>query len=489
MLILGILYLLIIRLRLIFSYSLNLEGAEFSAIHTVQLLLNGQSLYKNPASYPFDATIYLPLYHYLLFFICSLCGINPFADIHSIYAAGRAFSLVTLLINLFVLDRFICLFNKNLLVRVAGIFVFVILLPAHIYTARPDALELLFFTLFIYYIYKYIFVQPNIPWLVYALFSAQLSLFSKQDSLLLTFSFLGLFFLYERSRRSFIILAVFAVITAIALALAYWVWGPYFFTNIILWNIQTIKRVDPLPYVKLFILSIARLAPLIFAGAYVLYKEWKEKRRNGSAMFIAIAALFYLLVAHVMVLRAGSHINYINPVLLLLTICFGIFSSYDLPWLKRRLALTSAFITAYLLVVIFSNQIFHNYTYNTEDEDLNRQRYTSLMQLKPDLLNIANNDTVFFLNPKYCIFLTEKQLIYGYDMHIDRMIEVLTGFHIESRLAFVSTAPYDEQFNRGTVKYIIAEKDSLSQQQMKKNYAHFHEDKMLQGFTIYKYLP
>jgi hypothetical protein len=46
---------------LIFSYNIDLDGAEFTFVHYIQQLLKGEPLYLNPYEAPYSITIYTPL--------------------------------------------------------------------------------------------------------------------------------------------------------------------------------------------------------------------------------------------------------------------------------------------------------------------------------------------------------------------------------------------------------------------------------------------
>ena len=50
---------------LIFSYNIDLDGAEFTFVHYIQQLLKGEPLYLNPYEAPYSITIYTPLYLHL----------------------------------------------------------------------------------------------------------------------------------------------------------------------------------------------------------------------------------------------------------------------------------------------------------------------------------------------------------------------------------------------------------------------------------------
>lgn len=142
-------YLLILRFSLVFSYNLNLEGAEFLFVHFIQILYRGQHLYQNPEVFPFHAVLYTPFYTYIFYAFVRLLGINPLSDVHSVYVIGRLLSLTCFILNLFALNRVILLFNQKLLPRLLCIALFALLMSGHAFAARSDSLQLLLFTGFL----------------------------------------------------------------------------------------------------------------------------------------------------------------------------------------------------------------------------------------------------------------------------------------------------------------------------------------------------
>src|SRR4051812_46030271 len=100
-----ILYLLIVRIRLIFSYSIDLEGAEFGFVHYAQILLQGKPLYGNPNVLPFLPVLFTPIYPYLLSCLASLFNYSYINDIHSILVIARTLSLLSMLVNIYFIHR------------------------------------------------------------------------------------------------------------------------------------------------------------------------------------------------------------------------------------------------------------------------------------------------------------------------------------------------------------------------------------------------
>ena len=84
-------YLLLTRILLIFSYSIDLDGTEFIFVYYVQQLLEHKPIYNNPTSFPFQACLFVPIYLYVLKTIVSFFNITLQENLHFIYIVGRLF--------------------------------------------------------------------------------------------------------------------------------------------------------------------------------------------------------------------------------------------------------------------------------------------------------------------------------------------------------------------------------------------------------------
>jgi hypothetical protein len=329
-------------------------------------------------------------------------------------------------------------------------------------------------------------LAPQLRWLVFAIVFALLSIFSKQDSVILIFALLGSLCIYERSFKTILIFLAFIFFLAAALGTAYLICGRFFFINTLIYNLQVITGVNKYLYIKLYALSLLRLLPLVLGACYILYCEIKEYRKERPKIFITVMALFYLGITHLMMLRAGSYINYTYSAVLLLILSLAMFPVHHKLWSGNR-KLLYAGCAIYMVFLVWANHLIHSYTFDPASENLNRQNYYSALRDKSAITRVTKNDTLFCLNAKYLVLFADKPLVYGYDMHIDRMIEVLTGFKFQSRIPFVSTVAYDSLFETGAVRYIVAENNGVSKEQIKNYYRHFHFLLLTREFCLYKY--
>ena len=97
---------LTVRVLLIFSYNLDLDGAEFTFVHYLQQLLSGNPLYLNPESHPYSAVIYAPANLYLAYYTSRLFHLDYIHDIHTLYILGRSISFVFVLLCIYYVWQF-----------------------------------------------------------------------------------------------------------------------------------------------------------------------------------------------------------------------------------------------------------------------------------------------------------------------------------------------------------------------------------------------
>jgi hypothetical protein len=473
---------------LIFSYSLDLDGAEYLSVFMMQIMLPGHSLYQNPAVFPYKSVIYTPVYSYVLYGLCRLFGVNGFSDIHSVYIIGRSLTYAAFLITLFVLDKFVRLFSRDTLVRVLCIALFTMLQSTQIFSARPDGLQLLFFTLFTYFIYKYLFLKPDLRLFACASLFGLLAIFTKQDSLVPVYTLLGLFFVFKRSRQSFFLIICFTVLLLAATGIAYLLFGREFFINTIVYNFQVVTELKKTYVMMVIALSLLRIVPLAIPVLVLAYFYQRENQKSSPAIFMAILAISYLVITHIMVLRAGSWFNYVYPAMLILVISLAMLFNGQAAWFKKISVLAYLYMAFYIMGLFMLNYLFPGYIkYSSEKEARNKEKYYALMHEKDEIEAITKNDTLFFLNPGYSFFFGDRPIVYGYDHHQDRAIEIVTGFHVHTAMTFVSPNAYDSLFENGNVQYIIAENEARGRAQIPKYYSRFKYYSTIGRFNLYKY--
>jgi hypothetical protein len=142
---------------LIFSYNIDLDGAEFTFVHYIQQLLKGEPLYLNPYEAPYSITIYTPLYLHLVEAACRFLEVNYIDNIYKIFITGRIISFGFTILGVY----YIYLFAKKHITNSAIILfvcaLYLLLITGHSYAVRPDSMKVAFFIAFLYYIIDYFF--------------------------------------------------------------------------------------------------------------------------------------------------------------------------------------------------------------------------------------------------------------------------------------------------------------------------------------------
>jgi hypothetical protein len=106
---------------LIFSYNIDLDGAEFTFVHYIQQLLKGEPLYLNPYESPYSITIYTPLYLHLVEAACRFLEVNYIDNIYKIFITGRIISFGFTILGVY----YIFLFAKKHITEICMRVVFI----------------------------------------------------------------------------------------------------------------------------------------------------------------------------------------------------------------------------------------------------------------------------------------------------------------------------------------------------------------------------
>jgi hypothetical protein len=174
-------YVLLCRIFLIFSYQTNLGGFEQIFIYFTQRVMGGLPLYTNPEDPPFSIVQYTPVYFYSLSAVARLFGFHVSRDIIELYWIGRAISFVANCATVWIIYRLARLVNGTTARALPFLFiVFNCLLTPHQLSARPDALEICFMMLFIFYLCSYHYSADK-KYLLGSFVSGWLAILTKQQ--------------------------------------------------------------------------------------------------------------------------------------------------------------------------------------------------------------------------------------------------------------------------------------------------------------------
>ena len=264
--------LLYIRLLFVFSYSIDIDGLEYYFVHLVQELLSGKPMYSNPQEFPYSINLYTPVYFYLFGILTRLSNLNIYNDLHQILVLGRLLSLSIIFIQLIYLIKLIRKFSKSNFISILVITLYLLFISGHIYAVRPDALKILFFIMFVFYLTEYLFFSNKLQTAVLCIGIAIFDVYTKQDiAIYITLCFFIAFYIL-RSKRVVWLFTVF-IIGCLLVWLAMWLkYGNYIFQNLILFNIQSVVGLLHSYNIIFILFSFFRTLPL-FVFAYLNYKK------------------------------------------------------------------------------------------------------------------------------------------------------------------------------------------------------------------------
>jgi hypothetical protein len=186
-------------------------------------------------------------------------------------------------------------------------------------------------------------------------------------------------------------------------------------------------------------------------------------------------------------LRAGSYLNYSYEMILLLIINALLFirnhEKHTLQYTKSLLAVTSL----YILILFGSNKLIHSHTFNPKQEGEFKRDYLSSVEDRKNILDVINDQLTFFQNPKCAMYYGDANLIYGYDLHFDRMLKSLLGLKVKTKLLFFPTEEYDSYFTDGKVKFIVCENTENHRAGVHEFYPHYQFYKATKRLAIYQF--
>ena len=391
-------FILLVFTSYIFSYSIDLEGMEFSFLFHLQVLKKYGTVYTNPDSFPYFICFYPPF--------CSTMHVNIFTDMHRALVWGRLLSFVLLFVNVRIVIKITELFIPKKISFIQIALLLLLILPMHFFSFRPDSFKVTFFSVFIFYFLRY-HVQSKVRKdLLKALVAAIISIFFKHDVVIYIYLFIGLHWLFYMKKDTIIFAIGLSFITFSGFIFFTGLYGDHFIKNLFFYTVQYSSDIR----INLFIITVNLLKTLPFLIVAFL----NLKSTNRSIKFLAIAGFVFSLVSNLFLLRAGANLNY---------------------------------------------------TYES-----------------------IGNDVVFFTNGKYIIFNGTLNIMYGYDLHLERFTQVYMNMPIKSTMfKNASTEEYDEKFRNGFVQYIVVENNPVAINQVKEYYTQYAFLQKAGNLLVYKY--
>lgn len=477
-------YLLITRILLIFSYSVDLDGTEFVFVYHVQRLLEHKSLYVNPTKFPFYGCLFVPIYLYTLKFLVNLFNVDS-DDIHAILVVGRLFSFALFATQIFIVITYL---RKRFQIKAINILVFILidllLITGHMYVVRPDAMKFLFFTIAVVLLIEYEFFNQKNSYLLSFLIISTLTVYIKQDMLVYISIIIGSMMLLTRKLKYALLLTVFITLVCSVFIILTSIFGHHFYTNVILFNFQKATQFYTSINILFVVFSLSRILPLYLFAFFVIRKFKIDLFKDALLKYLFFITTALLVISHVFMLRAGSYINYAFESIFLL-LFLGLIVIYKI---KEQLLITKTIkfgIALYVLFLLLTNFVIHSYSYSFDKEHKVKTEYYNSIQTADKIKSYVKENVVFYPNMKYGLFAKNQHLIFGYDYNIGRFMSLFLPLKINTQLLFYDATIYNNHFKNGSVKYIVNELDK--DEFMKLNYPEYQKDTVIGNLGIYTF--
>lgn len=485
--IITITYLLLTRWQFVYSYSIDLDGLEYYFFRIIQEMQQGKAMYADPMEFPYSINLYTPVYFYVLSSLVSVLKLNIYNDLHEILITGRMLSFFTVLLQILFLIKLIKKITESNFIVVLIVALYILLISGHIYAVRPDAFKTFFFILFVYYLSEYLFFSKKIVSAFLCICTSVLAVYSKQDISVYISLLYFIVLIFIPGRKTITLFITFHVICLILFLLMWFIYGKSIISNLVLFNLQSLKVIESSYNVLLFVFSIIRTFPLILLALYNYKQIHNRDKTFNFYKLLAIAPVFFYPFIILSLFRPGANINYTYELCVLLVLNIAVFISLNQEQLQKRIVLFTFFLSGYIGILFFTNALINSYHFDSKKEAIYKKEYFTCLQERDSIKKIIQNDTVFFPNTKYALYFADKNVVLGHDMHLDRFINLYTNVQIQSKLLFVNTDKYDNNFKNGTVKYIIIYNDSKSAAHLKKYYPNYYFYTSTGHFSLYKY--
>lgn len=466
-------YMLFVRIVYIYSYSIDLAGMEFSFLYQLQVIEKYHKLYSNPDIFPFYIAFYPPVYPYFMLFIMKIGHVDIFTEMHKALVIGRFMSFTAILFDSWLLLKTIRIFTKNRFYTYLILLLFILLIPQHFYTLRPDSFKVTAFVLFLYLMLKYDFDFTSRKYLIFSFLAAFIGVFIKHDIIVYISSYLIIHFLIFRQKEKIYLFILFIIVTSIAFFICNAVTGNYFIENLFYYNLQYSNEIKG--NIELCIANAIRSFPLLIITLLNIRADQKKIR------FIAFLSISFFIISSVFLLRAASNFNYTYESVLLLIVNLGIYLN------EKKVRKTAYFYLYILCLLLFNYSFLYRMVNFGEPMKQEKIAYHDYINTSKELQKLIQHDTVFFTNGKYTMLNSTLNLMYGYDLHLNRFTELYLNKPIKSKLfKNKATQHYDNYFLKGGVKYIITENNDLAKNQIKLYYTDYTFYKNAGSLVVYK---
>lgn len=491
--ILLIIELFFVRLRLVFSYSLDLIGLEYYFTHIVQQILTNQAIYPDPETLPYANCLYTPVYFYCCSAATYFFKLNIQDDIFKLMVIGRMICYLLVLGQLFYLIRLSKRFTSSVFLHIIIVTLYVLLITEHMYAVRPDAMKIFFFIVFLFHFTKYNFYSNKLIDAIICVAAATFAVYSKQDIAIYISVCFIVAFIIIRSKKIFYLFLSFIFCCLISLVICVLIFGKDIFQNIILFNIQSVSNLMSSYNMIFFAISISRTFPFLFISVINFNKLRKSGSEHTAEKFIVITSILLYFAAHISMSRAGSNLNYTYELLILLVLNIPIFVKLHTEIILLHKKKLTTLLVFFIILLFLSNSSIGNYTFSNSKEARLKKDYYIYQSESKAIAGIIKDDYAFFPNTKYSVFYINKHIVLGHDMHLDRFVNLYTklnsfqNLNFKTNLPYINSDKYDGNFKDGTIAYVIIENELKSKNHTAYYYPDYKPYKRVGNMLIYKF--
>ncbi|MBU0765915.1 MAG: hypothetical protein KJ607_13905 [Bacteroidetes bacterium] len=458
---LNLLFILVLRIFLIFSWSANIGGMEHNVVYSICKSLYGLPLYSDPESHNFDIAQYSPGYYYFIIFLCKLFSLSPFEDLHSIYIIGRTVSLLLNLAGFIVLFQMLRkVLTIDLRISAIACATGFIYLTRIQFSVRPDALYCFCFVLILYVFSKF-FINGRSHLFLTGILLCALSVFVKQSGIGFPL-LLSSFFLLTGNYRRFLSALMISIVTiALLSALFYVVYGVQFFKNVF----GGLNNGVSLYHGYALLNQLFLHAPLVLVMATLGSVGFFRRKNELFERFFTYSSMFLFVFALVTSLKKGSWINYYNEFVIIVIV----YSAWYINKLRnntsdaeRKSRIISVIFAAYLfwlLPSIIADKALEEHHAHLKESP---ESYLETKEIARHLnLILKEEPDTYFLsfNPHLNSMLASKAVVPNNDIVPDKSPFDYSGFK--------------SLFSAGKVRYIVVPVNSDIQSFLGCNYSGF----------------
>ncbi|HMZ32849.1 MAG TPA: hypothetical protein PKX89_10560 [Chitinophagales bacterium] len=227
--------------------------------------------------------------------------------------------------------------------------------------------------------------------------------------------------------------------------------------------------------------NTVRLSPFYMLFIFLLFNSHKTTQKK-LGLLLGISGIFAAVLSSIFLFRPGSYLNYTYE-LILISILALIYFLKNYPLKKTIIA-----ADFYILFLLASNAVLNNYSINIKKEKKEKQKFQSNYQLRDALQTyLKTNSTIYDVTLQHSLFIADKRVIYGHEIHLDRLIYALLKLKSNSELYNAPTQKYDTYFADGRVQYILTTNKVSEQQIVSSFYPNYKEEKKINNFILYKF--